>query len=126
MLPKLANKVIVVVGGTTGLGFAAAQAFVEAGAMVVVVGRNPENVARAEAALGGAGKALAGDASDPQTAPTAIEAALKHFGGFHGLYHVAGGSGRKRGDGPLHEISNEGWEFTLDLNLTSLFYSNRA
>src|SRR5256712_4212222 len=48
------------------------------------------------------------------------------FGGFHGLYHVAGGSGRKRGDGPLHQISDEGWDFTLHLNLTSLFYSNRA
>jgi len=126
MLPRLANKVIVVVGGTTGLGFSAAKAFVEAGARVVVVGRNAENVARAEMALGAAGKALAGDASDPQTAPAAISAALKYFGGFHGLYHVAGGSGRKMGDGPLHEISNQGWEFTLNLNLTSLFYSNRA
>jgi len=126
MLPRLANKVIVVVGGTTGLGFSAAKAFVEAGARVVVVGRNAENVARAEMALGAAGKALAGDASDPQTAPAAISAALKYFGGFHGLYHVAGGSGRKMGDGPLHVISNQGWEFTLNLNLTSLFYSNRA
>ena len=30
------------------------------------------------------------------------------------------------GDGPLHEITEEGWEATLDLNLTSLFLSNRA
>lgn len=30
------------------------------------------------------------------------------------------------GDGPLHEITNEGWHFTLDLNMTSVFYSNRA
>ena len=41
-------------------------------------------------------------------------------------FTVAGGSGRKHGDGPLHEISDEGWTFTLNLNLTSLFYSNRA
>ena len=39
---------------------------------------------------------------------------------------MAGGSGRKAGDGPLHEISDDGWAFTLQLNLTSLFYSNRA
>src|SRR5436305_1346956 len=32
----------------------------------------------------------------------------------------------KWGDGSLHEISDQGWEFTLNLNLTSLFYSNRA
>jgi NAD(P)-dependent dehydrogenase (short-subunit alcohol dehydrogenase family) len=30
------------------------------------------------------------------------------------------------GDGPLHEISDRGWRETLDLNLTSLFHSNRA
>jgi NAD(P)-dependent dehydrogenase (short-subunit alcohol dehydrogenase family) len=42
------------------------------------------------------------------------------------LYHVAGGSGRRAGDGPLHELSDEGWRVTHDLNLTSLFNSNRA
>src|SRR5204863_4992799 len=99
MNPKLANKVIVVVGGTTGLGLSAAKAFVEAGAQVVVVGRNPENVAQAEGALGASAKALVGDASEPQTAPIAVATAIKSFGGFHGLYHVAGGSGRKMGDG---------------------------
>jgi|ERR1043166_369443 NAD(P)-dependent dehydrogenase (short-subunit alcohol dehydrogenase family) len=126
MSPKLANKVIVVIGGTTGLGFSAAKAFVEAGANVVVLGRNPESAARAEAALGKCAKALVGDAAQPKTAAIAISAAVKNFGGFHGLYHVAGGSGRKAGDGPLHEISDAGWDFTLNLNLTSLFYSNRA
>jgi len=39
---------------------------------------------------------------------------------------VAGGSGRRFGDGPLHEVTDEAWQATLELNLTSLFYSNRA
>src|SRR5438445_9674289 len=39
---KLADKVLVVMGGTTGIGFSAAKAFVEAGAKVVVVGRNAD------------------------------------------------------------------------------------
>src|ERR1051326_5283660 len=111
---KLANKVIVVIGGTTGLGFSAAKAFCEARARVVVVGRNPESVRQAEAALGNSAAGLRGDASEPSTALAAIQVALKTFGGFHGLYHVAGGSGRKMGDGPLHEISDEGWDFTLN------------
>src|SRR5207249_5239487 len=38
----------------------------------------------------------------------------------------AGGSGRKHGDGPLHELTDDGWRATLDLNLTSLMLSNRA
>ena len=45
---------------------------------------------------------------------------------FDGLYHVAGGSGRKYGDGPLHELTLEGWNKTFELNLTSLMLSNQA
>ncbi len=122
----LANKVIVVIGGTTGIGFSAAKAFVEAGANVVAVGRNPENAKDAQKALGKKAKVFVGDATEPGTAVKAIQSALSAFDGFDGLYHVAGGSGRKKGDGPLHEITDDGWEHTLNLNLTSLFYSNRA
>ncbi len=123
---RLDNKVLVVMGGTTGIGFSAAKAFVEAGAKVVVVGRNGDHAKAARKALGKSASALVGDATDPKTAAKAIHTAWATFRGFHGLYHVAGGSGRKRGDGPLHQISDEGWDYTLNLNLTSLFYSNRA
>ena len=122
----LKDKIVVIVGGTTGLGLSAARACIVEGAKVVVVGRNADSAHEAQVHLGGAAVALAADATDPTTAPRAIEQAITQFGGFHALYHVAGGSGRKMGDGPLHEITDEGWRFTLDLNLTSLFNSNRA
>jgi NAD(P)-dependent dehydrogenase (short-subunit alcohol dehydrogenase family) len=51
---------------------------------------------------------------------------MQHHGGFDGLYHIAGGSGRKFGDGPLHELTLEGWNKTFELNLTSLMLSNQA
>lgn len=123
---QLDGKVIVLIGGTTGLGLSAARAFLREGARVVAVGRSPENVGAAERELGADARALAGDATKPETAEQAIACALGAFGGFHGLYHVAGGSGRRFGDGPLHEITDDGWQQTLQLNLTSLFNSNRA
>ncbi|MBI1841711.1 MAG: SDR family oxidoreductase [Verrucomicrobia bacterium] len=122
----LADRVLVVMGGTTGLGLSAARAFVAEGARVVVVGRNPESAARAAEALGDGAQALVGDATEPNTAPLAIQSALDRFHRFDGLYHVAGGSGRRMGDGPLDEITDAGWSAVLQLNLTSLFYSNRA
>ena len=127
-VPPLQSKSIVIVGGTTGLGFSAARAFVESGALVVVVGRDQMNAERAVQELGGEARArfIVGDASATATAESAIQLALSAFGAFHGLYHVAGGSGRRMGDGPLHEITDEGWDATLRLNLTSVFYSNRA
>jgi len=123
---SLSNKSIVIIGGTTGIGLSAARAFIEAGASVTVVGRNPANAKAAQCELGKKGFGFAGDAVRPQTAVRAIRHAIQRFGGFHGLYHVAGGSGRKMGDGPLHELTDDGWEATLQLNLNSLFYSNRA
>jgi NAD(P)-dependent dehydrogenase (short-subunit alcohol dehydrogenase family) len=122
----LENKIIVVIGGTTGIGYSAAKALVSSGAKVVAVGRNADNALKAEREIGPSLKALAADATHPETAALAIETALRHFGAFHGLYHVAGGSGRRMGDGPLHEISDAGWEYTIQLNLTSVLYSNRA
>ncbi|MGL4629783.1 MAG: SDR family NAD(P)-dependent oxidoreductase [Leadbetterella sp.] len=122
----LENKRIVVIGGTTGLGLSSAKAFVENGAKVVVVGRNPDSCKAAEADLGANSRAMSGDAGDPETAHRAIQLCEKEFGGFDGLYHVAGGSGRKFGDGPLHELSLEGWNKTFELNLTSLMLSNQA
>jgi NAD(P)-dependent dehydrogenase (short-subunit alcohol dehydrogenase family) len=123
---QLDDKVIVIIGGTTGIGLSAARALVREGARVVAVGRNPENVETVGRELGPSARAIVGDAAKPETAVRAIEFALDAFSGFHGLYHVAGGSGRKFGDGPLHEITDDGWQQTMQLNLTSIFNSNRA
>lgn len=122
----LTNKKIVIVGGTTGLGLSAAKAFIDNGAKVVVVGRSLESCQKAEIELGENSKAFQGDASLENTAKDAIELCVSTFGDFDGLYHVAGGSGRRMGDGPLHDITLEGWNFTFELNLTSMFLSNQA
>jgi NAD(P)-dependent dehydrogenase (short-subunit alcohol dehydrogenase family) len=122
----LKDKKIVIIGGTTGLGLSAAKAFIENGANVLVVGRNPESCVAAEVELGENARAMLGDATNPDTATKAIELIINELDGFDGLYHVAGGSGRKFGDGPLHELTLEGWNKTFELNLTSLMLSNQA
>ena len=122
----LKNKNIVIIGGTAGLGLSAAKAFIAQGAKVVVVGRNEESVAEAKNILGDNAISICGDAVKEATAINAINTCIEKFGGFSGLYHVAGGSGRKMGDGPLHELTLEGWNKTLELNLTSLMLSNQA
>jgi NAD(P)-dependent dehydrogenase (short-subunit alcohol dehydrogenase family) len=122
----LDGKRLVVVGGTTGLGLSAAVAFAREGARLVVLGRSPDSVALAQVRLGDAAHAFAADATTPGSTERAIDACVTQWGGFDGLYHVAGGSGRRFGDGPLHSMSDEGWTRTLELNLTSVAWSNRA
>lgn len=122
----LKGKNIVVIGGTTGIGLSASKAFISEGAKLVVIGRNRESVDKAKKLLGNSGKVMSGDAIDPDTAEKAIDICKEQFGNFNGLYHVAGGSGRKFGDGPLHELTLDGWNQTFELNLTSMMLSNKA
>ena len=122
----LAGKALVVVGGTSGLGLSAVRALLREGARVVAIGRDPDKAAALRSEGGSGVRVLEADATSPETAPRAISDCEETFGGFHGLYHVAGGSGRRFGDGPLHELTEEGWDQTFQLNLTSVFLSNRA
>jgi NAD(P)-dependent dehydrogenase (short-subunit alcohol dehydrogenase family) len=123
----LKSSVVVIIGGTTGLGLSAAHACLDAGAAgVVVTGRNRESAEAAVRALGTKACAFVGNATAGEHARTAISRAIDKFGRFDALYHVAGGSGRRFGDGPLHDVTDNGIEGTLELNLHSLIRSNRA
>lgn len=113
-------------GGTTGMGLATALALTKLGACVVVVGRNPDNCDKAGELLGESGLAIMGDATHPQTMEDAIARAHDAYGAITGLFHVAGGSGRKYGDGPLDQMTLEGWNKTMEWNLTSVMLSNKA
>jgi NAD(P)-dependent dehydrogenase (short-subunit alcohol dehydrogenase family) len=64
------------------------------------------------------------------TQETEVEELLKDvvgkFGRLDCVYNVAGGSGRRFGDGPVHEMTLEGWNQTLANNATSLFLTCRV
>jgi NAD(P)-dependent dehydrogenase (short-subunit alcohol dehydrogenase family) len=122
MIKLLKGKAIVIMGGTTGIGFSAARALIKSGASVLTVGA-PDGPAKSP---GKNSIVLLADARQEGVAEHAIDRCIQEFGSFDGLYHIAGGSGRKHGDGPVHQVSKSGWEFTIELNLTSLMLSNRA
>ena len=120
------NTAYILMGGTTGLGLSAALALQEKGAKILAIGRNKENCEKAKSLFNKESLVVNGDATDPETIKKAIKTAKKEFGEITGLYHIAGGSGRRFGDGPLDEMSLEGWNKTMELNLTSMMISNKA
>ncbi len=126
--PQLQDKVILVIGGTSGIGLAAVRAFLAEGACVVATGSKPDKCEHVATELDGLGplRVIPSDANEPGAADRVVDETSLDFGRLDGLFHVAGGSGRRYGDGPLDEITDEGWEKTIHWNLTSLFYSNRA
>ena len=77
------------------------------------------------AAGAGAGWAAA-DLESEREIDAAVAAAIGRFGRIDGLFAVAGGSGRRYGDGPIHELTAEGWDRTLEINLKSQALTCRA
>jgi NAD(P)-dependent dehydrogenase (short-subunit alcohol dehydrogenase family) len=69
---------------------------------------------------------LSGDLRDEAFSEAAVRACVERFSGVDSLFNVAGISGRRFGDGPLHECSVEGWQVTLDSNVKSMFLMCRA
>lgn len=124
--PGLNGKRIVIIGGTSGIGLCAGQALLESGAKVVAVGLENEFFEAAREVYAHDATLFAGDAILAETSEQAVAICAEKFGGMDGLLHVAGGSGRKWGDGPIHQLTAEGWQKTLELNLTSVMYSNQA
>lgn len=115
---RLAGQRCLLLGGTGGLGLAAACRFLEEGARVVVAGLQPPPTPDLPF--------LPCDATQPDQIDRLFADTLAQLGGLDVLYHLAGGSGRRFGDGSLHECTEAGWHATLALNLTSVFLSNRA
>jgi len=93
------NKVVLITGGTSGIGLACALAFGRAGARVVVTGRDAERLAAAAAQLAAAGithRAVRADVGDEAAATRAVAETVAAFGQLDVLLNNAGLSMRAR------------------------------
>lgn len=108
-----------VVTGASGIAAAAARRFVEEGADVFVVSRDAKECAEL-----GLPHAVA-DLAVEDDAVGALDAAADALVRIDALFAVAGGSGRRFGDGPLHEVTLDAWQATMALNATPAFLAAR-
>lgn len=118
----LSGKCIIVAGGTSGIGLEAVNYFLLQGAKVVAIGKESSiEIPQTEDLC-----LITGDLRDENIIQQGIKLGMEKFGVINGLFHVAGGSGRSFGDGPLHEMTIEGWEKTISLNAGTVMLSNKA
>ena len=118
----LTGKVALVTGGNGGIGLGMAKGLADAGAAVMVAGRDAEKNHRAVEALGGKADAVAVDMADESGARAAVEAAVKKFGRLDILVNNAGINIRKA----PQDYTLEEWHRVLNINLTSLFICCQA
>ena len=117
---RLDNKRLFITGGSRGLGREMALAIAEAGADVVLVGRDADSLALTSAdirAIGRQAWPLQADAAIPEQCERACRAALS-LGPIDILINNIGG---RRINVPVEEQSLEDWQQMMDLNLTSTF-----
>lgn len=114
------------VAGSTGMAASAARAIASEGGSVFVASRTEEHARELAAELGEGAAWFAADLTHEDEVEAAVAACVERFGRIDALYAVAGISGRRFGDGPLHEATLEGWRTVMEANATSLFLLGRG
>jgi NAD(P)-dependent dehydrogenase (short-subunit alcohol dehydrogenase family) len=123
-MPELAGKAALITGGTTGLGRAMAERFLDEGASVVITGRDESLGAEAEGALAGRGaiRFLRADVRDPDQARASVDETVALLGGLDILVNNAG-IGVQAGvlDTPL-----DAYDRVMDVNVRGAFVYAQA
>ncbi|MBL8386366.1 MAG: glucose 1-dehydrogenase [Burkholderiales bacterium] len=116
----LSGRVAIVTGGNGGIGLGMARGLAEAGASVVVAGRNAAKSAAAAAAIGGV--AIEVDVTDEASCRALVARTVATLGRLDILVNNAGINIRKR----PQDLSLAEWREVLDTNLTSAFTCAQA
>ena len=124
-MSALDGKVAIVTGAAGGIGRAAVAQFAAAGARVLAVDRDEAGLAELPA-NGGAVRTFVADVTEAAACTAMIERAVQTWDALHVLFNIAGISGRRFGDGPVDQCSEEGWDAVLTTNLKSVFLCCRA
>lgn len=135
---SVAGQVVLVSGGSRGIGRAIAQGFAERGAQVVISSRDAANLAQAAEELNaraadaaatlrggqpaGTVQAIAADVAQSADIERLVEETLAARGRIDTLVNVAGVNRRK----PALELTEEDYDFILDINLKGAFLLSRA
>lgn len=118
-------RVVLVTGGTRGIGYAVAEALVRAGDRVAITGTSTDGVVKAEHTLSAGGAQVVGivcDVRDPASVQLAVETVVAQFGGVDVLVNSAGvGVGV-----PIAELPHDEWNRIIGTNLTGVFNCCKA
>src|SRR3954464_8121657 len=109
----LSGSVVLVTGGGTGLGKAAARELLACGASVLLTGRREEVLSEACGSLGSGCEWVAGDVRDRSSCDAIVETALSRFGRLDTLVNNAGGQYFV----PAEAIALKGWQAVTRLNV---------
>jgi NAD(P)-dependent dehydrogenase (short-subunit alcohol dehydrogenase family) len=118
-MTKLKNKVAVITGGNSGIGFGIAQQFNIEGAKGAIIGRNQETLARSAAQLGNEFIALNADVTKLTDLERVFNETAEKFGKIDVVVANAGAGTT----GTVADTSEADYDHLLDLNLKSVYFT---
>lgn len=121
---KLNGKYGIVTGGGSGIGRGIARGLVEAGAEVIIAGRNMERLSSVADELGSIGRVVPApvDMKSDESLQALVDRAVSEFGKIDFLFNNAGTIHRA----PTEDFPAAAWEEVLRVNLTGPFYLAQA
>lgn len=121
-MSRLNGKTAVVTGGGTGIGFAAAQRFIEEGAFVYIFGRRQDKLDAAAAKLGANARAIAGSVSNEADLARLFDTVKVERGSVDVLFANAGFGELV----PLGQITGEQFDRAFDVNVKGVLFTVQA
>jgi NAD(P)-dependent dehydrogenase (short-subunit alcohol dehydrogenase family) len=121
---RLQGKVSLITGAASGIAQATALRFAEEGAALALVDMNAdglEETAQAVRAKGIPVMTVPADVAQSADVQRMIQAVTGSYGRLDVVFNAVGVSGRRWGDGPVADCTEEAWDRVLSVNLTSMF-----
>lgn len=118
---NLSNKVAIVTGAGSGLGYATSRVLVESGCRVFGVDVNEQNLQKLQAELRDKAATREADVSDEDSAREAVDAAVARFGALHFAINCAGVADAAKTVSKGKPFPAEIWNKVIGINLTGTF-----
>jgi NADP-dependent 3-hydroxy acid dehydrogenase YdfG len=124
-MSRLTGKGVLITGGGSGIGLAAAKLFLQEGAKVAITGRDPAKLARAADSLKGGDRLVhfPADVSKPEQVEALIQSGVKMLGRIDILVNNAGLNIKERS---FRQLTLESWKNLLGSNLEGAFFCMKA
>lgn len=116
------GKVIIITGGSSGMGKYMAMKFAKEGANVVITGRDEERLNAAREEIGENGHVFQMDVRNVESVQALVEFADKKFGRIDGLVNNAAGNFVVQAE----KLTPNGWNSVIDIVLNGTFYCSSA
>lgn len=120
---KLINKVAVITGGNSGIGFGIAEALKNEGAIGVITGRNQATLDSSAKALGEGFIGIKGDVTKLSDLETIFKLTYEKFGKIDTLVVNAGGIVDGVPMAGIEDVTEESFDLYMDLNLKSTYFT---